>query len=68
MEGKYDLSSNDDCDAALRTGDYKARMIVGKQPVTDNPLPAYETYYTNTYELQFPDGKTRTYSVVGESE
>ena len=44
----------------LRTGGYKARVL--KQ----DAKRSYE--YNRTYELLFPDGRTRKYMVDGESE
>ena len=54
---KYELLSGDDADAALRTGDYKARMLVGDGSDAAEPVPAYEIDYKNAYEFLFPDGK-----------
>ena len=54
----------------LRVGDYKARIYVApsKWPgFQNNDTPnAYE--YRLSYEFLFPDGQTRQYFVVGESE
>jgi hypothetical protein len=44
----------------LRTGSYKARML--KQ----DAKRSYE--YNRTYELLFPDGRTRKYQVTAEYE
>jgi len=44
----------------LRVGDYKAKIVKEDTP------NAYE--YQRVYELLFPDGQTRQYSVVGEME
>jgi hypothetical protein len=44
----------------LRVGDYKAKIV------KDDTPNAYE--YQRVYELLFPDGQTRQYSVVGEME
>jgi hypothetical protein len=44
----------------LRVGDYKAKIVKDETP------NAYE--YFRVYELLFPDGQTRQYSVVGEME
>jgi hypothetical protein len=63
---KYELNSKGESDFALRTGVYKAKLIVDDEPSTDNPPRAYEIH--DVYEFLFPDGKTRKYSVVGESE
>jgi hypothetical protein len=46
--------------SVLRVGDYKARLIEGKQPRAEE--------YTRSYEFLFSDGKTGTFAVVGESE
>lgn len=60
IEGKkYELASSHG-DAILRVGDYKAKILHFDHPRT------YE--YNLKYELQFPDGKTREYKVVGEEE
>lgn len=65
---KYELLSGDDADAALRTGDYKARMIVVDASSAADPVPAYEIDYKNAYEFLFPDGKRQKFSIIGESE
>lgn len=44
----------------LRVGDYKAKIV------KDETAQPYE--YNRVYEFLFTDGKTRTYSVVGEQE
>jgi hypothetical protein len=44
----------------LRVGDYKAKLIEGKQPRAEE--------YTRSYEFLFSDGKTGRFRVVGESE
>ena len=44
----------------LRVGDYKARVV------KDDASRSYE--YFRAYQFLFPDGKTRRYTVVGESE
>jgi hypothetical protein len=46
--------------ALLSLGDYKAKLIEDVHKTT------YET--TQTYELQFPDKKTRKFMVIGQSE
>ena len=56
---KYELLSNS-VGYVLRVGDYKARIV------KDESARAYE--YLRTYQFQFADGKTRQYTVVGESE
>ncbi len=63
---KYELDSNGDLDVMLRTGDYKAKLLPDEQRIGDIPLGDYE--YRRRYEFLFPDGKTRKYTVVGESE
>jgi hypothetical protein len=65
---KYELNSKNYADAALMTGDYKAKLITGEppDPYTDKPPTSYE--YHQIYEFLFPDGKTRRYLVVGGSE
>jgi len=65
---KYVLNSKDYSNAVLKLGDYKAKTLVARErfPV---PTADYETSYaTFTYEFLLPDGKTRKYAVVGESE
>lgn len=65
---KYILNSKDFRNAMLNLGDYKAKKLVARERF---PIPTadYETSYaTLTYEFLLPDGKTRKYSVVGESE
>jgi len=60
MNGKkYELQSAIAVDL-LRVGDYKAKIA------KDQTRHAYE--YTRVYEFLFPDGSTRLYSVIGESE
>jgi hypothetical protein len=67
IEGKkYELYSEDVLVFALHTGDYKARIIpidVKRQKVV-----AGEYEIDREYEFLFPDGKTRSYVVAGESE
>ena len=63
---KYELDSNGYYDVLLRTGDYKAKLLPDEQRDGDIPLGDYE--YRRKYEFLFPDGKTRKYTVVGESE
>jgi hypothetical protein len=60
---KYTLDSKDLPDALLRTGDYKARIVADDTSIS---LAAYDT--SCVYEFLFPDGKTRKYILVGESE
>ena len=67
IEGKkYELDSNGYFDVLLRTGDYKAKLLPDEQRDGDIPLGEYE--YRRKYEFLFPDGKTRKYTVVGETE
>jgi hypothetical protein len=56
---KYELQSGFLRDL-LRVGDYKAKIT------KDETQHAYE--YMRTYEFLLPDGVTRQYTVVGESE
>jgi hypothetical protein len=56
---KYELQSGFKGEL-LRVGDYKAKIA------KDETQHAYE--YSRTYEFLFPDGQTRQYSVVGETE
>ena len=65
---KYELLSKDDADGALRTGDYKARVLVDDSQAAADPVPAYIISYTNAYEFLFPDGRKQKFSVIGESE
>ena len=65
---KLELNSKSEGDAVLRTGDYKAKVLIDDQTDVGDPAPAYEIRFSDTYEFLFPDGKTRKYSVVGESE
>jgi hypothetical protein len=44
----------------LRIGDYKARMLKEDTKLGNE--------YSRTYELLFPDGRTRKYQVTGEYE
>ncbi len=57
---KYEIEENRQRSDLLRTGDYKARILKDETKLT------YE--YRRIYELQFADGKTRQYVVVGEME
>ncbi len=63
---KYELDSYGDYDVLLRIGDYKAKLLPEEQRDGDIPLGSYE--YRRRYEFLFPDGRTRKYTVVGESE
>ncbi len=65
---KYELNGNDDDNGVLRTGNYKARMLTGDDSDIPEAPRAYEIYNTDGYEFLFPDGKSRKYSIVGESE
>jgi hypothetical protein len=56
---KYALEAWDFRDV-LPVGDYKARIS------KDDVKPDHE--YSRVYELQFADGTTRKYAVVGETE
>lgn len=62
---KYELDAGD-YDYLLRLGDYKAKLLPDDSSDGENPPAAYE--YRRKYEFLFPDGKTRKFSVVGESE
>jgi hypothetical protein len=57
---KYELQSARTAMNVLRLGDYKAKIA------KDENKHAYE--YGRTYEFLFPDGQTRQYFVVGESQ
>ena len=57
---KYELGGRVKVANLLRVGDYKAKSA------RQVPKEAYE--YSSTYEFLFPDGQTRQYSVIGESE
>ena len=57
---KYELEEQRSRVDLLRVGDYKAKIV------KDETTRAYE--YWRIYELQFADGKTRKYTVVGETE
>lgn len=57
---KYDLQSGTHAKALLHVGDYKARIV------EDKSQRYYE--YVRTYEFLFPDGLTRKYFLVGETE
>jgi hypothetical protein len=61
IDGKrYELESARSAASLLRLGDYKAKIA------KDESTHAYE--YNRTYEFLFPDGQTRQYIVVGESQ
>ena len=57
---KYELQSAKFGMDLLRLGDYKAKIT------KDETTHAYE--YNRTYEFLFPDGQTRQYLVVGETQ
>jgi len=63
---KYEMNSTGFADAALLTGDYKAKLLDEDSPSKDNPPRSYE--YHQKYEFLFPDGDTRKNVVVGTSE
>ena len=48
----------------LRKGDYKARLEVFED--SDEPVPSYVD--KRAYEFLLPDGKKKTFQVVGEPE
>ncbi|MGA2352244.1 MAG: hypothetical protein ABSF70_17545 [Terracidiphilus sp.] len=56
---KYELIGSEGQESALRIGDYKAKG-------DDMPYNGYE--YHITFEFLLPDGTTRIYRVIGESE
>ena len=58
-------AAGDEYEYVLHAGDYKAKTLTD-DPDKDNPPGAYE--YRLKYEFLFPDGKTRKFSVVSESE
>ncbi len=66
---KYELESEFE-NYLLRVGDYKARIYAAptnRPGFEKNDTPnAYE--YRRNYEFLFPDGQTRVYMVMGESE
>jgi hypothetical protein len=57
---KYELQDERPNNSVIHVGDYKARIV------KEDTSRSYS--YTRTYEFLFPDGTTRTYAVVGESE
>lgn len=57
-EHTYELESYDKY--LLRTGDYKARIVEDQKPDDHD--------YLRVYEFLFSNGKTRRYTVVGETE
>jgi hypothetical protein len=58
---KYELEGKDDTMFVLRTGDYKARMLL-------EDLPASTPEYQTEIELLLPNERRHVYRVVGESE
>lgn len=61
IDGKnYELESVLGVSGLLGLGDYKARLEV------DDHKNDYDSY--QMYEFQFPNGKTREYLVVGQTE
>jgi hypothetical protein len=61
IDGKHvELEGTPTQQYVLRTGDYKAKVV------KDEHSRSYE--YQITYEILFPDGKTRKFLVVGEDE
>ena len=50
----------------LRLGDYKAKLLPDDSSISPNPPADYE--YQRKYEFLLPDGKTRKFLVMGESE
>jgi hypothetical protein len=62
---KYELDGGQR-DYLLHVGDYKAKVLTDDS--TDNIAPEGDYEYRLKYEFLFPNGKTRKYLVVGESE
>jgi len=62
---KYELDGGQR-DYLLHVGDYKAKILADDSP--DNIAPEGDYEYRLKYEFLFPNGKTRKYLVVGESE
>jgi len=56
----FELEGSKVRSAILMLGDYKARLI------TDEHSKPY--LYQTVYELQYPDGSTEKFSVIGESK
>ena len=63
---KYEMISNNYPSFALMLGDYKAKLLPDDFQKDENLPKSYE--YHQQYELLFPDGKTRKYTVVGATE
>lgn len=57
---KYELDSASGPNALLALGDYKAKLV------KDEHKSPYDTL--QVYEILLPDGKTRKFEVVGQSE
>jgi hypothetical protein len=57
---KYELLSELGLNQLLALGDYKAKLV------RDDHRNTYDSY--QVYEFLFPDGKTRKFDVVGQSE
>ena len=62
VEGKkYELRSETILPkGVVALGDYKAKLVSDKQK------PTHE--FTREYDLMFPDGSTRKFSVIGQME
>jgi hypothetical protein len=68
LDGKP-LMVNLDNSGVLRTGDYKARLVVTyktRMGGDDAPVPDYVD--RRKYEMLFPDGQAHEFQLVGESE
>lgn len=57
---KYELADLGSNNSVLRVGDYKAKILI------EDTSKSY--VISRTYELLMPDGSTRKFEVVGESE
>jgi hypothetical protein len=57
---KYELISDRAVGQLLALGDYKAKLV------KDDHKTTYDSY--QVYEFLFPDGKTRSFDVVGQIE
>ncbi len=57
---KFELQDQRANCSVIHVGDYKAKIA------KEDTSHSYS--YTRSYEILFPDGSTRTYRVVGESE
>ena len=60
IDGKKYCLSGGYAGGILSPGDYKAKLV------KDQHKTSYET--DQTYEFLFPDNKTRTYTLIGQSE